>query len=190
MKELLGFHLKENLSRQIHLKESQYYDRLLFYQFLQQTRVRNSHNLPYWGMVTAADAYARGDGESTIQSTVHSGYSTTISTFLGRTQKWREEMKEKISKLLQSKSKHLCCLDNNKKNFGLTYHQRGGKSSKYVKVTGTTVIKEFFSVDPVLTNVTSHVQIKYINQPIPSPSGIVIIIIPNNQFRKYSILQQ
>ena len=41
MKGVLGFHLKENTTRNIHLNETSYYDRLLFYQFLQQSRIRS-----------------------------------------------------------------------------------------------------------------------------------------------------
>ena len=82
MKEVLGFHLKENTTRNVHLHESNYYDRLLFYQFLQQSRIRSCKHMPFWGVVAAADAYAKGDGEKSIHTSVHSGYSTTTSTFL------------------------------------------------------------------------------------------------------------
>ena len=47
MKEVLGFHLKENQKRNIHLHESFYYDRLLFYQFLQQSRIRSCKHMPF-----------------------------------------------------------------------------------------------------------------------------------------------
>lgn len=54
--------------RKSHLKESLHCNRLLFYQFLQQTRVCNSHNIMHWGIVTARDACARSDGEKGLES--------------------------------------------------------------------------------------------------------------------------
>ena len=41
--------------------------------------------MPHWTMVAAADTYAKGDGEKSIQTLVHSRYSTTISMFLRKT---------------------------------------------------------------------------------------------------------
>ena len=127
MKEVLGFHLKENHKRNIHLRESHYYDRLLFYQFLQQARIRSCKHMPYWGMVAAADSYAKGDGEKSIHTSVHSGYSTTISTFLSKTKQWRKDMPTKISSDLSSKKKLFVVLTTIKKviqgSINVTDHQ-------------------------------------------------------------------
>ena len=131
MKEVLGFHLKENQKRNIHLHESNYYDRLLFYQFLQQSRIRSCKHMPFWGMVAAADAYAKGDGEKSIHTSVHSGYSTTISTFLSKTKQWRKDMPTKISHDLSNNKKFICCLDNNQKGYARKY-QRDGSSNTYI----------------------------------------------------------
>lgn len=84
-------------------------------------------------MVSAADAYAKGDGEKSINEMVFCGYSTTISTFFNKTKKWHNEMPQKMGALLKEEKKIVCCLDNNQKGFPLKY-QRGGISNKYVKV--------------------------------------------------------
>ena len=60
-------------------------------------------------MVAAADAYAKGDGEKSIHTSVHSGYSTTISTFLAKTKEWRKNMPTNIMHDL-SKKKEICLL--------------------------------------------------------------------------------
>ena len=69
--------------------------------------------MPFWGMVAAANAYAKGDGEKSIHASVHSGYSITISTFLSKTKKWRKEMSNNITTELTKQTKFACCLDNN-----------------------------------------------------------------------------
>lgn len=167
MKEILGFHLKENKTKNIHLKESSYYDRLIFYQFLQQTRIRNSKHMPYWALVSAADAYAKGSGEKSIRTTIHSGYSTTISTFLRKTAVWREQMPSKMNTILKNRKKHVCCLDNNQKGYPLKF-QRGGSSNKFVKVTGTC-IRECIETTTEIHSICDRVELLYTNQPIPSP---------------------
>ena len=172
MKEVLGFHLKENKTRNIHLHESSYYDRLLFYQFLQQSRIRSCKHMPFWGMVAAADAYAKGDGEKSIHTSVHSGYSTTISTFLYKTKQWRKEMPSNIASELCNMSKFVCCLDNNQKGFPLKY-QRNGTSNRFIKVTATC-IKECIHVSPLYDDMhkTNDAIVTYFNQRVPSPLGM------------------
>ena len=170
MKQVLGFHLKENKTKNVHLKESSYYDRLIFYQFLQQTRIRNCKHMPYWALVSAADAYAKGSGEKSIRTTIHSGYSTTISTFLRKTSTWRDEMPTKMKTLLQNKKKFVCCLDNNQKGYPLKF-QRGGTSNKFVKVTGTC-LRQCITASTEVHSILKHPNLLYINQPIPSPTNM------------------
>jgi hypothetical protein len=105
MKEMFGFDLKENQMRQTHLKETGFYDRLVFYQFLSQARIRFNHNCTHWGIVSAAACYGRGGGKVDNAASTFFGHSTTIRTFLNRTKPWREEMEEKIHLLLRDKKK-------------------------------------------------------------------------------------
>lgn len=170
MKQLLGFHQKVNKQRNIHLKESQYYDRIIFYQFLQQSRVRNRCNLTFWAMVSAADAYANGGTEKSINGLVHSAFSTTISTFLKKTKMWRDQMPEAMARLFHSKLKVVCCLDNNQKGFQLKY-QRNGSSNTFVKVTATC-IKQFVPIEDFIHQIKLNPEITYIEQAVPSPYGM------------------
>jgi hypothetical protein len=165
MKEMFGFDLKENQIRMNHLKETGFYDHLVFYQFLSQARIRFNHNVTHWGMVSAAASYGRGGGKVNNAASTFFGHSTTIKTFLNKTKQWRDEMEEQIHLLLRDKNKSVCCLDNNQKGHPLKY-QRFGRSNKFVKVTGS-VIKEFISFD-IDHDIPGQSKVTYVNQPVPS----------------------
>ena len=189
MKGVLGFHLKENTIRNVHLNESSYYDRLLFYQFLQQSRIRSCKHMPFWGMVAAADAYAKGDGEKSICTSVHSGYSTTISTFLSKTKEWRKDMPNQISSELKNETKFVCCLGNNQKGFPMKY-QRNGYSNRYIKVTAMC-IKEFIHISPLYDSIDNETKLTYYQQAVPSPLGMAkydILLNDNNVIKDKDIL--
>ena len=126
--------------------------------------------MPFWGMVAAADAYAKGDGEKSIHTSVHSGYSTTISTFLSKTKEWRKEMPSKIASELSNTTKFVCCLDNNQKGFPLKF-QRNGSSNRFIKVTATC-IKECIPVSPLYNDIRNDTKVTYFNQAVPSPLGM------------------
>ena len=173
MKKVLGFHLKENQMKNVHLKENGYYDRLIFYQFLQQTRIRNCKHMPYWALVSSADAYAKGSGEKNLMTTIHSGYSTTISTFIRKTNKWREDMPSHMANMLKEETKFVCCLDNNQKGYPLKY-QRGGSSNNFVKVTATC-LRECIKATDDTHSIRNECELVYINQAIPSPLHMPMI---------------
>ena len=67
-------------------------------------------------------------------------------------------------------------MNNNQRGERMKY-QRGGKSSTYTLVTCMVAIEPQFKSHPASTtswlNSSERVQIKYINQPIPSPLGMV-----------------
>ena len=126
--------------------------------------------MPFWGMVATADAYAKGNGEKSIHTSVHSGYSTTISTLLTKTKVWRNEMKYNITTALTDNNKFVCCLDKNKKGYPLKY-QRNGYSNRFVKVTATC-IKECIEISPLYDNVDNETKVMYFNQAVPSPIGM------------------
>ena len=63
MKNMYDIPKKEAMIWRQHLKVTGYYDRFLFFQFLSQSRVKNSQNLIRWAIVTTAATYARGLGD-------------------------------------------------------------------------------------------------------------------------------
>jgi hypothetical protein len=168
MMQMLGYTEKQNTVRSSHLRDSGYYDRLVFFQFLCQSRIRNCHNLIYWGLVHAGSMYGKGLGRSIVNTSSFYGHSTSIQTLMNNTKKWREEMPEKIHLLLRDKDRFVCALDNNQKGHPLKY-QRNGRSNKFVKVTGT-YIKEFLDVEDYGHLVGDlKCDVTYTDQSIPSP---------------------
>ena len=167
MKTLLGYDKKEKMTKNLHLTKTGYYNKILFYQFLMQSRVRDPHNCIHWAMISAAAAYGRG--ASTINSYTSSScffaHSTRIKTFLLKTKEWRDNMETTLNKKLSHIKNFMCCLDNNQKGHPLKY-QRFGSSNKFVKVTGF-IVKEFIC-DDLLLDQRMKCDISYINQKIPS----------------------
>ena len=92
--------------------------------------------MPCWALVSAADAHAKGSGEKNMMTAIHSGCSTTISTFIRKTNQWREAIPIRMASMLMHENKFACCLENNQKGYPLKY-QRGGSSNKFAKVTAT-----------------------------------------------------
>ena len=163
--EMFGFLQKKELARNKHLKDAGYYDRLVFYHYLAQERVRFNHMLASWGMVTAGAGYARG--ECNTQNQTFFGNSTTTSTFMKRTKYWRESMEESIHLRLKNENSIVACINNNQKGFSLKY-QRCGTANNYIKVTGC-VIKSFFYCNEIPQTMPNSTSITYCNQIIPSP---------------------
>ena len=167
MKSMLGYDKREKMSKNLHLRNIGYYNKLLFYQFLIQSRVRNPHNCIHWAMVSAAASYARGGSNNSGFTTSSSffAHSTTIKTFFVKTKLWRENMSHTIKKELSPIKNFMCSLDNNQKGQPLKY-QRFGSSNTFVKVTAF-IIKEFVC-DELFMDDLSGVDISYVNQKIPS----------------------
>ena len=166
--EMFGFLQKKELSRNKHLKDAGYYDRLVFYHYLAQERVRFNHVLISWGMVTAGSGYARGECNNYNQTFF--GHSTTTSTFMKRMKYWRDKMEESIHLRLKNEQNIVACIDNNQKGFSLKY-QRCGSSNNYVKVTGC-VIKRFHYVNEIPQTIQNITIITYADQSIPSPMNM------------------
>ena len=162
--DMFDFHKKMDMARNKHLKDLGYYDRLVFYHYLTQERIRFNQILISWGMVTAGSGYAYGDNNTPNQTFF--GNSTTTATFMRRTKYWRETMDESIYLRLKHKESIVACIDNNQKGFSLKY-QRFGSSNNYIKVTGCVVKKFFYCHEPVDYAVNSTI-LTYANQNIPS----------------------
>jgi hypothetical protein len=167
MKATFGFDKKEEMKKNSHLRYVGYYNKLLFYQFLVQTRIRSPKNLIHWALISTAASYGRGRTKNSglVTSSCFFAHSTTIKTFIQKTKLLRENMNNKVHHSLAHTTNFMCCLDNNQKGNPRKY-QRYGSSNKFVKVTGY-IIKEFISDKLNLTN-EQKVNISYIHQKIPS----------------------
>ena len=145
MKQMMNFDSKEKQIKFSHLKMSGFYDKILFFLYLAQSRIRNKKSFINWGMVATAANYGRGHGNSNTTQSTYFGVSTTLPTFLNKTNSLRENMTTNIHNYLKEETKFFCCIDNNQKGHSLKY-QRYGTSNKFIKVTGS-VIKKFIHVD-------------------------------------------
>ena len=121
-------------------------------------------------MIAIEHSYANGGGEKSVTGLVFSRHSTTISTFLRKTKLWRDEIPRKMKDLFSSKTKIVCCLDNNQKGFRIKHH-RGGISNQFEKVTGTCV-KDFIPIDDFMHRISLNPVITHLNQEMPSPYGM------------------
>ena len=61
--EILGFNQKSALTRNVHLRQSGYYKKQVFYNMLPISRQRNPHKMKHWAMVSSGANYGRGVGE-------------------------------------------------------------------------------------------------------------------------------
>ena len=163
--KMFGFAQKQELSRNQHLKDSGYYDKLVFYTYLSHERIRFNQFLASWGMITAGAVYARG--RNSVDNKSFFGNSTTVSTFMKRTKYWRENMNSYIHQTLSNEASIVACIDNNQKGFGLKY-QRFGSSNNYIKVTGC-VIKRHLNYTPAIDDIENEAHLTYYEQNIPSP---------------------
>ena len=166
---MFGFDKKIELARNKHLKLSGYYDRIVFYQYLLQTRVRCNHLLTNWGIVNTAAAYARGS--SSVGWNSFFGNSTAFTTLMRRTKDYREQMPSFIYQQLQNEQNLVACIDNNQKGFALK-HQRFGKSNKFVKVTGCVLKKYSSWTYGEQVQIDDKVNLSYHQQVVPSPYGM------------------
>ena len=81
-KGILGYDKKENIKKNEHLVATGFYDRVLFYMFMQQSCVRNARSCINWGVVSAAASYGKGIRNPNAMSTMYFGTSTTLRTML------------------------------------------------------------------------------------------------------------
>ena len=166
-KQLFAFDKKMQESRNSHLLLSHYYDRLLFYQYLAQSRIRYNHNFAYWGVINTCSIYGKGQGRTRSQSSSYFGYCTTIQTLMKKTKDLRDNLDSAIYLRLKDEKKIVCCVDNNQKGNKLKF-QRFGKSNKFMKVTGSVII-QYKYCHPNCGYIKDKVEITYFCQAIPSP---------------------
>ena len=165
---MLGYNRKITLNKYHHLQQTGFYDRIVFYQYLTQGRVRYNHLFTFWGMVSTASAYARGQIQ--LEHNTFFGNSTSLNTLMRNTKSWRENMNSAIHSRLENEESIVACLDNNQKGYCVKY-QRFGKSNNFVKVTGC-VMKKYNYSSLEDNEVCDKVELTYCTQSIPSPSGM------------------
>ena len=84
-----------------------------------------------------------------------------------KTTQMRENLDKNISDSLLNENKIICCIDNNQKGNSLKY-QRFGHCNKYIKVTGSVIIKYKYCHD-IINLIDGKVTLTYTDQNIPSP---------------------
>ena len=61
MQKLFGFDKKVVMKKNDHLKNTRYYDRLLFYHYLSQSRIRFNQLFTYWSIINTCSIYGKGE---------------------------------------------------------------------------------------------------------------------------------
>lgn len=105
------FDTKEGQQQFSHLRNTGYYDRLLFYQFLAQSRVKNPQNLIHWASVTAAATYGKGYGEGSRMNASFFGSSSCVKTLLRIVEPYCTTMLDQIQNLLSKSDRIVATLD-------------------------------------------------------------------------------
>ena len=134
MKSILGVNKKERLSKNRHLVSTGYYDRMIFFNFLTLTRLRNPQSCIHYAIVSAAALYSKGCGDNIQRRFTYSGVSATVKTFLKRVRPYGDNMLQYAASELYKSNVTIATLDNNQKGHPNKY-QRFGSSNKFVKVT-------------------------------------------------------
>ena len=135
--ELLGFKLKSKLTKNLHLQQTGYYNRQVFYNMLAMARQKNPQRMKNWAMISSGANYGRGIGEIVNRRSTYLGASTTTQTFLKTVRPYGDQMIERVTRTLSKCKKTVWMLDNNQRGHPLKF-QRFGSSNTFVKVTGRT----------------------------------------------------
>ena len=188
MKKILGIDKKERLIRNKHLVDTGYYDRMIFYNFLTLTRLRNPQSCINYAIVSAAALYSKGCGDNIQRRFTYSGTSASVKTFLKRVRPYGDKMLEYVSSELYKTKTTVATLDNNQKGHPHKY-QRFGSSNKFVKVTAR-YFRQFCPHNNNYNEITKQCKITYVNQSIPSPDGILPFEnIYNNEVCSYTVMK-
>ena len=171
MKRLLGIDRKEGLSKNRHLVSTGYYDRLIFYNFLALSRIRNSQNCINYAIVSAAALYSKGCGDNIQKRSTYSGTSATVKTFLKHVCPYGDNMLQSAASVLYKNKYSVAVLDNNQKGHPSKF-QRFGSSNKFVKVTAR-YFREFSPYITSMNTTNKHTTVTYVNQQIPSPDPML-----------------
>ena len=187
MKSILGIDKKERLSRNSHLVSTGYYDRMIFFNFLTLTRLRNPQSCIHYAIVSAAALYSKGCGDNIQRRFTYSGVSATVKTFLKRVRPYGDNMLQSAASELYKSKVTIATLDNNQKGHPNKF-QRFGSSNKFVKVTA----RYFRQYSPYISNnepTNKKVTITYVKQNIPSPDQMAPFeVVFDNEEVGYSMI--
>jgi len=187
MKKLLGIDKKERLTKNKHLVSTGYYDRMIFYNFLTLSRLRNPQNCIHYAMISAAALYSKGCGDNVQKRFTYSGTSSTVQTFLRHVRPYGDNMLQSAATALYNSNFTVATLDNNQKGNPLKF-QRYGSSNTFVKVTAR-YFRDFIPYSSDINTNGMHASITYVKQAVPSPNPMIPFeMICNNEAMDYSIL--
>ena len=115
MKQMLGIDKKSRLAKNHHLVATGYYDRLIFFNFLTLSQLRNPQSCINYVMVSAAALYSKGCSDNIQSRFTYSGASATVKTFLKNVHLYGDEMLQYSARLLYTSKMTVATLDNNQK---------------------------------------------------------------------------
>ena len=161
-------------------------DRLTMWTFMSVMNCRNKHNFTYWAMATSACKYGSKACVSSYSESVYFGHSVSHRTLLDNTSVFRDcstssppntYLTDTCKDTLRNEDNmSIVAMDNNQRGERMKY-QRGSKSSTYTLVTCMIAIEPQYKSHPAPTtswlSSSQRVKVEYINQPIPSPLGMV-----------------
>ena len=165
MRKLMQMGGKENLQRNEHLVNKNFYKKLIFYQFLSQSRVMNTQTLTGWASATTIANYARGITVYKQSSQTYFGSSISHRTMNRTLDRYKTKNHESLLQLLSPRKIILATMDNNQKGYNVK-NPRGGVNNQFIKVTGRTFVECEETYMNGIEDV--HVAITYTNQVIPS----------------------
>ena len=93
---------------------------MLFYQFLGQSRIINSHNCMHYAIVSVEYCYGCGISSKSLLHSTHSGISSTFNTILNRVNHLNKNMNQKISSILKPAKYFIAAMNNNQRGHILT----------------------------------------------------------------------
>ena len=165
LSQILTFDKKKKKKKNKHLVDKNYYDLLIFYQFLSLARIRNSQMCVWWALVQSASEYGRGATSYKNSSGIYFGTSVSRSTLFNKLDPLSASMNARVKALLQKKNVFVATLDNNQKGYPIK-NPRYGMNNKFVKVTGRTFY-DVYTTD-FKSDESFRCEITYYNQDIIS----------------------
>ena len=159
------------LDEELHERQS---DRYAFYTFIQQCRLRNTHNFIWFSLINAASTFSSGRSHIPL----HFGYSIAKNTMLRKLNEmytYPELVLKSKETLNQHKSFVIAIFDNSQFNINRKF-QRHAISSNMAEATCRIFLKPttYEYIDEIASSWSEHenIRITYLDQIIPSPFGM------------------
>ena len=150
------------------------WDRYAFYTFIQQCRLRNSHNFIWFSLINAASTFSSGRSHIPL----HFGFSIAKNTMLRRLNEmynYAELVMKSKETLNEHKSFVIAIFDNSQFNINKKFQQHA-KSSNMAEATCRIFLKPttYEYIEDIVTSwlELDENRITYLDQSIPSPYGM------------------